>query len=174
VKSAATSKQPAGAAAHPSGDRRFKVLEVAMKRHQFRQDALIEVLHTAQSCSGTSKSTCSTSSPGAEAAAQPGLRRRHVLSLLHPQAEGAAHLRRLHRDRLLREGGRRAAGGRGKEAGIGAGRNNPGRRLSLLTARCLGACGIAPAVVLDGTVLGHQTPDDLLHQMKGWLDRGPE
>src|SRR5450631_4738002 len=33
---------------HASGDKRFKILEVHMKKHQFRQDALIEVLHKAQ------------------------------------------------------------------------------------------------------------------------------
>ena len=37
---------------HPSGDKRFKLLDVAIKRHQFRQDALIEVLHTAQELFG--------------------------------------------------------------------------------------------------------------------------
>src|SRR5215831_18032455 len=36
----------------PSGDKRFKLLEVAMKRHQFHQDTLIEVLHTAQGLFG--------------------------------------------------------------------------------------------------------------------------
>ena len=41
-----------GAAKHPSGDKRFKLLEVAMKRHQFRPDALIEVLHAAQQLFG--------------------------------------------------------------------------------------------------------------------------
>jgi bidirectional [NiFe] hydrogenase diaphorase subunit len=40
------------AAGHPSGDKRFKLLEVTMKRHQFRQDALIEVLHHAQQLFG--------------------------------------------------------------------------------------------------------------------------
>src|SRR3954447_4773200 len=40
------------AAAHPSGDRRFKLLEGAMKKQQFRQDALIEVLHAAQELFG--------------------------------------------------------------------------------------------------------------------------
>ena len=37
---------------HPSGDKRFKMLDVAMKRHQFQPDALIEVLHTAQELFG--------------------------------------------------------------------------------------------------------------------------
>ena len=30
---------------HASGDKRFKILEVHMKKHQFKHDALIEVLH---------------------------------------------------------------------------------------------------------------------------------
>ena len=34
-------------ALHPSGDKRFKLLEVTMKRHQFRSDSLIEELHAA-------------------------------------------------------------------------------------------------------------------------------
>ena len=38
--------------AHPSGDKRFKILEATMKKHQFRQDALIEVLHAAQQLFG--------------------------------------------------------------------------------------------------------------------------
>src|SRR6516162_729830 len=50
----ATSHAPAAPAAakHPSGDKRFKLLEVAMKRQQFRPDALIEVLHAAQQLFG--------------------------------------------------------------------------------------------------------------------------
>ena len=37
---------------HPSGDKRYKLLDAAMKRHQHRGDALIEVLHTAQELFG--------------------------------------------------------------------------------------------------------------------------
>jgi NADH:ubiquinone oxidoreductase subunit E len=37
---------------HASGDKRFKILEVHMKRYQFRHDSLIEVLHKAQELFG--------------------------------------------------------------------------------------------------------------------------
>ena len=37
---------------HPSGDKRFKQLDITMKRNQYRQDSLIEVLHKAQSAFG--------------------------------------------------------------------------------------------------------------------------
>src|SRR3974390_1739184 len=35
-----------------SGDKRFKILEAHMKKHQFKHDALIEVLHKAQELFG--------------------------------------------------------------------------------------------------------------------------
>src|SRR5208282_1869173 len=38
--------------------------------------------------------------------------------------------------------------------GIEAGQTTEDGALSLITARCLGACGLAPAVVLDGKVMG--------------------
>ena len=37
---------------HASGDKRFKILEAHLKKHQFKQDALIEVLHKAQELFG--------------------------------------------------------------------------------------------------------------------------
>src|SRR5262245_5461629 len=37
---------------HPSGDPRFKLVDRALKRLQFQQDALIEVIHTAQEAFG--------------------------------------------------------------------------------------------------------------------------
>src|SRR5215472_15649489 len=37
---------------HASGDKRFKILEAHMKKHQFKQDALIEMLHKAQELFG--------------------------------------------------------------------------------------------------------------------------
>jgi len=36
-------------------------------------------------------------------------------------------------------------------AKIKSGETTPDNQISLLTARCIGACGIAPAVVYDGT-----------------------
>jgi len=42
-------------------------------------------------------------------------------------------------------------------------------KLSLLTARCLGACGLAPAAVVDGEVLGKLNPPDLLNRTKRCL-----
>jgi bidirectional [NiFe] hydrogenase diaphorase subunit len=53
--------------------------------------------------------------------------------------------------------------------GVGAGKTTADGRLSLASARCLGACGIAPAVVIDGTVAGHATPEDLAARLAAIL-----
>ena len=37
---------------HPSGDPRFKLIDRTLKRFSYQQDALIEVLHTAQEAFG--------------------------------------------------------------------------------------------------------------------------
>jgi bidirectional [NiFe] hydrogenase diaphorase subunit len=174
VKSAATSKQPAGAAAHPSGDRRFKVLEVAMKRHQFRQDALIEVLHTAQELFGYLEIDLlyfiarGLKLPPSRVY---GVATFYQFFTLKPKGRHTCVI--CTGTACYVKGADALMAAVKAEAGIGAGETTQDGEISLLTARCLGACGIAPAVVIDGTVLGHQTPDDLLHQMKGWLTRGP-
>jgi bidirectional [NiFe] hydrogenase diaphorase subunit len=155
-------------------DKRFKVLDVAMKRHQFRPDALIEVLHRAQDLFGFLE-------PGVLFHVARGLKLPpsrvygvatfyHLFSLKPPGEHScvicmgtACFVKGA--DQLLRE----AEGC----AGIRAGQTTPDGRLSLLTVRCLGACGIAPAVVYDGTAAGHQTPEDVRRCVKEWLPNGP-
>lgn len=51
--------------------------------------------------------------------------------------------------------------------GLRPGETSEDGELSLLTARCVGACGLAPAVVVDGEVLGKQTPETLLAELEG-------
>jgi bidirectional [NiFe] hydrogenase diaphorase subunit len=45
-------EETSSAPAHPSGDKRFKMLDATMKRLQYKQDTLIEVLHAAQELFG--------------------------------------------------------------------------------------------------------------------------
>jgi bidirectional [NiFe] hydrogenase diaphorase subunit len=39
----------------------------------------------------------------------------------------------------------------------------------LLTARCIGACGIAPAITYDGQVAAKQTPEAALQKINQWI-----
>jgi bidirectional [NiFe] hydrogenase diaphorase subunit len=50
--------------------------------------------------------------------------------------------------------------------GVVAGETTGDNHLSVMTARCVGSCGLAPAVVLDQQVLGHIEPDDLAARIK--------
>jgi len=55
-----------------------------------------------------------------------------------------------------------------KELGISPGETTPDGKVSLLTARCLGSCGLAPAVVYDHEVAGKVTPPALRDRLVKW------
>jgi bidirectional [NiFe] hydrogenase diaphorase subunit len=50
--------------------------------------------------------------------------------------------------------------------GVKPGETTPDGRLSILTARCFGACGLAPVVVVDGDVVGRITTDVLEQRLR--------
>jgi bidirectional [NiFe] hydrogenase diaphorase subunit len=53
-----------------------------------------------------------------------------------------------------------------KTYGVKPGETTPDNELSVLTARCLGSCGLATAVVMDGAVLGKIGPEQLLGRIE--------
>jgi bidirectional [NiFe] hydrogenase diaphorase subunit len=158
---------------HPSGDKRFKLLEVAMKRQHYRHDALIEVLHTAQELFGYLEPDLLYFI--ARHLKLPPSRVYGVATFYHfftlkPKGQHTCVV--CTGTACYVKGADALLDAVGREARVGPGATTDDGRLSLLTARCLGACGIAPAVVLDGKVVGHETPESLLGQVKGWLARG--
>lgn len=52
--------------------------------------------------------------------------------------------------------------------GIVPGQTSDDGQVSLLTARCLGSCGLAPAAVFDGKVCGKLQPSDIIDQLNRW------
>jgi bidirectional [NiFe] hydrogenase diaphorase subunit len=155
-------------------DTRFKLLEATMKRNQYQPDALIEVLHRAQELFGYL--TPELLLHIARSLHLPPSRVYGVATFYHffslaPKGahtcvvclgtacyvKGAATLLATLEQRL----------------GVRAGDTTVDSQISLMTARCLGACGIAPAVVFDGSVAGQQTPETVWEQVKGWCGDGP-
>jgi len=53
--------------------------------------------------------------------------------------------------------------------GVSPGETTPNGKLSVDVARCIGACGGAPAVVFDEDMVSKVTPEDALARVKGWL-----
>jgi bidirectional [NiFe] hydrogenase diaphorase subunit len=151
-------------------DKRLKVLDVAMKRHQYRQDALIEVLHKAQGLFGfLGKDILMHVARGLKLPPSRvhGVATFYHLFTLAPQGEHSC---------VVCMGTACFVKGAGaildtveKQAGVKAGCTTRDGKLSVLTARCIGACGIAPAVVIDGEATGHQTPEAVAARLKGCL-----
>ena len=42
------------------------------------------------------------------------------------------------------------------------------KNISLVTARCVGSCGLAPVAVFDNTVVGKLTGDAAVQKVKQW------
>jgi bidirectional [NiFe] hydrogenase diaphorase subunit len=55
---------------------------------------------------------------------------------------------------------------------VQVGETTPDQQISLMIARCLGACGIAPTVVFDGVVAGRQTQESLQERLESWAAHG--
>jgi bidirectional [NiFe] hydrogenase diaphorase subunit len=158
---------------HLSGDKRLKILDATLKRLQFQQDALIEVLHKAQDLFGFLGWEVLWYI--ARALKLPPSRVYGVATFYHlftlkPQGEhtcvvclGTA---------CFVKGADRLLNAVQECLHIRGGQTTPDKKVSLLTARCVGACGIAPVVVLDGKTSGRQTPEMVLQQVKGWLQDG--
>lgn len=145
---------------HPSGDERFKAIDLTMKRFRYEKDALLEVLNTAQETFGylTEDLLIYISSHINVAMSQIyGVATFYHLFTFEPLGEHnciictgtACHVKgsaiiveRLAKDLNIEPGGTTADG-----------------LMSLTTARCLGSCGLAPVIVLDGQIMGKETPE---------------
>jgi bidirectional [NiFe] hydrogenase diaphorase subunit len=54
-----------------------------------------------------------------------------------------------------------------QELGVGPGMTTADGRISVLTARCVGACSLAPVVVVDGEAAGRLTPAGVVGRLAG-------
>jgi bidirectional [NiFe] hydrogenase diaphorase subunit len=57
------------------------------------------------------------------------------------------------------------------EIGIKPGETTEDGKVSLVTARCLGSCGLAPVAVFDGDVIGHMDAPQALEIIRRWTAR---
>jgi bidirectional [NiFe] hydrogenase diaphorase subunit len=160
--------------AHPSGDKRFQILDAHIKRWQHQQDALIEVLHKAQELFGYLEDDLLLYV--AHQLKLPPSRVYGVATFYHffclkPQGKhtcvvclGTA---------CYVKGAARLLAALEERGHVRAGETTADGKMSLLTARCIGTCGVAPAVVFDQVIAGHQSVASALHHVEGWLGHGP-
>jgi bidirectional [NiFe] hydrogenase diaphorase subunit len=152
--------------AHPSGDNRFKILEATMKRHQYQPDALIEVLHKAQELFGFLAPDLLIYI--ANRLNIPPSRVYGVATFYHAftlTALGTHTCTVCLGTACYVRGSATLLAEVEQRTGVKAGTTSADGNLSVLTARCLGACGIAPALVFDGAVAGHQTIETVVERL---------
>ncbi|MBE9099507.1 bidirectional hydrogenase complex protein HoxE [Vacuolonema iberomarrocanum] len=150
-------------------DRRLKRLDITMKRNQYKGDALIEVLHAAQDAFGYLEEDVLVYI--AQGLKLPLSRVYGVATFYHLfslKPTGAHSCVVCMGTACYVKGGGKVMDALQDELGIEAGETTPDGNVSLMAARCLGACGIAPAVVLDGTVMGKQEAQQVLTEVKRW------
>jgi len=158
---------------HASGDKRFQILEAHMKKHQFKQDALIEVLHKAQDLFGYLEDDLLLFI--AYKLKLPASRVYGVATFYHfftLKPKGRHTCVVCMGTACYVKGGDKVLAAVENMARVKAGETTPDNQVSLLTARCIGACGIAPAVVYDGAVTPRQTPELALEHVKEWIGHG--
>jgi bidirectional [NiFe] hydrogenase diaphorase subunit len=140
-----------------------------MKRHRFQPDSLLEVLHTAQELFGFLDMSC-LAYVGRCLKLPPshvyGVATFYHFFSLKPAGEHtcvvcmgtACYVKGA--SAILREVE--------KALGVSSGETTADGKVSLVTARCLGACGVAPALVFDTDVAGKVTPPSALARLAGW------
>lgn len=139
----------------PSDDKRWRIVQATMQRNGFERDGLIETLHTVQESFGfldDDSLRYVAASLNAPLSQVYGVSTFYHLFSLKPAGQHtcvvclgtACYIKGM--PALLKEIETRY--------GVKAGETTEDGQLSLLTARCLGSCGLAPVAVFDGNIAG--------------------
>jgi bidirectional [NiFe] hydrogenase diaphorase subunit len=153
----------------PSEDRRWRLVEATMRRHGRQSHALIESLHTVQESFGylDRKALHYVAAALRVPLSQIyGVATFYHFFNLKPQGEhtcvvclGTA---------CYIKGAANIVAAIEQAEHVKTGETTADGRLSLLSARCLGSCGLAPAVVFDGEVAGKVGVPEVLEKIQGW------
>jgi len=160
-----TSKKPP----LPTEDKRWRIVNGTMRRHGYARDALIETLHTVQESFGFLDKVSlrfvadSLRVPLSQAY---GVATFYHFFTMKPPGEHVC---------LICMGTAcyiKGAGALLNEAqatlGIQAGETTADAKASLMSARCIGSCSVAPAVVFDGETMGNVAGKNLREKLAGW------
>jgi bidirectional [NiFe] hydrogenase diaphorase subunit len=146
----------------PTADRRWKLIKATIRRHGHQSNALIETLHAVQESFGYLETPALR-----EVARALSVATFYHLFTLKPAGQHtcvvctgtACHIRGASNILSLLQ----------QDVKLGPGQTSKGNEVSLLTARCLGLCGLAPAAVFDGEVIGKLTPEAVSARVRGGL-----
>lgn len=154
----------------PSQDKRWKIIDAKMRKLGYQPHALIETLHAVQESFGYLDEIALrwvAKSLRVPPSKVYGVATFYNFFTLKPQ--GAHSCVVCLGTACYVKGASQILEAIEAFAKIKQGETTLDKQLSLLTARCIGACGIAPTVVYDGNVAGRLTPDQAIEKLKGNL-----
>lgn len=157
----------------PSDDKRWLIINATMRRQGYEPHALIESLHTVQESFGYVDNDAlkfvskSLNVPLSKAL---GVVTFYHFFSLKPRGEHSCVV--CTGTACYIKGSMDVIDAITQEYGVMDGETTEDDKLSLMTARCIGACGLAPAVVIDNEVAPKQTPETIVEKLKGVLDDG--
>jgi bidirectional [NiFe] hydrogenase diaphorase subunit len=155
----------------PTADNRWKMIDITMRRNGYAGHALIETLHTVQDVFGY------IDDPSMRYVAQAlnlplskvyGVATFYHLFTLKPKGKHTCVV--CTGTACYIKGAGELVDGIQQRYHVRTGQTTADGKLSVVSARCVGACGLAPAAVLDGTMLGKQSADELLGKIEKVLE----
>jgi bidirectional [NiFe] hydrogenase diaphorase subunit len=154
----------------PSDDKRWRMVNGTMRRHGYARDALIETLHTVQQSFGyldkVSLKFVAKSLRVPLSQAYGVATFYHYFTLKPPGKHtclvclGTA---------CYIKGATQLVSEAEKILAVPCGETTPDMKASLLTARCLGSCSVAPVVVYDGELAANELPEHMRKRLAGWM-----
>ncbi|MCZ7555227.1 MAG: bidirectional hydrogenase complex protein HoxE [Bacteroidia bacterium] len=152
-----------------AADNRYKYLDRALARHQFRGDALIEVLHTAQELFGfisREQLLYIARSLKLPPSKVYGVATFYHFFSLEPKGEHTVTL--CMGTACYVRGAAELQNTLEHLCGCKMGQTTADGKISLQTARCVGSCGIAPVTVYDNDVIGFDTIEQATERIASW------
>lgn len=166
-----TAAQLGAKIAPPSDDKRWKLVDAAMRKGGNEPHILIETLHTVQNAFGFLDEDALryvAASLRLPLSKVYGVATFYNYFSLKPQGEHACVV--CLGTACYIKGGKAILSEIERLTGVSAGQTTPDKKVSVLVAHCVGACGLAPAAVFDGEVIGKLPPDEACARVKGWID----
>ncbi len=146
--------------APPSDDRRWQVVDARMRQLGYRQDALIEALHSVQDLFGFLGRDALDYVAGSlrlPPSRVYGVATFYSYFTLEPH--GAHTCVVCMGTACYINGAAKLLDGLDEALGVRTGETTGDGQISLLTAHCVGVCSLAPVVVIDGDVHGRLSAD---------------
>lgn len=150
----------------PNDDRRWRAVDSRMRRLGGGRDALVEALHAVQETFGYLDAGA-LAYVGASLRVPPsrvfGVATFYSFFTLKPAGEHTAVV--CLGTACYINGASPVLEGLKRALGVAEGGTTDDGRVSLLTARCVGTCSLAPVCVVDGEMLGHVSTEAVLERL---------